>query len=46
MDGNEVAWFLLTSSNLSRSAWGFLDKVQIIASRFLEFMTFEGMFVI
>ncbi|CAM9812363.1 unnamed protein product [Sphacelaria rigidula] len=26
LDGDEVAWFLLTSSNLSRSAWGFLDK--------------------
>lgn len=26
VDGDEVAWFLLTSSNLSRSAWGFLDK--------------------
>ncbi|CAM9909655.1 unnamed protein product [Ascophyllum nodosum] len=26
VDRDEVAWFLLTSSNLSRSAWGFLDK--------------------
>ena len=28
VDRDEVAWFLLTSSNLSRSAWGFLDKVR------------------
>lgn len=33
VDGDEVAWFLLTSSNLSRSAWGFLDK----ARRFMFF---------
>lgn len=26
MDGNQVAWCLLTSSNLSTSALGFLDK--------------------
>lgn len=26
VDGNQVAWCLLTSSNLSTSALGFLDK--------------------
>ncbi|CAM9973276.1 unnamed protein product [Pylaiella littoralis] len=26
VDRNEAAWFLLTSSNLSRSAWGYLDE--------------------
>lgn len=30
VDGEEVAWLLLTSSNLSRSAWGFLDKVTAV----------------
>lgn len=29
VDGDEVAWFLLTSSNLSRSAWGYLNKVRL-----------------
>ncbi|CAM9901049.1 unnamed protein product, partial [Hapterophycus canaliculatus] len=26
IDEDQAAWFLLTSSNLSQSAWGFLDK--------------------
>ncbi|CAB1111323.1 unnamed protein product [Ectocarpus sp. CCAP 1310/34] len=37
VDGDEVAWFLLTSSNLSRSAWGYLNK----ASTVLTVRSFE-----
>ncbi|CAM9694407.1 unnamed protein product [Ectocarpus sp. 13 AM-2016] len=37
VDGDEVAWFLLTSSNLSRSAWGYLNK----ASTVLTLRSFE-----
>lgn len=36
VDGNEVAWFLLTSSNLSRSAWGFLDKASLRRNNTIE----------